>query len=463
MKPVGLGWIALPGRLTLMRRVVWAVTGTVALLVGLQTALAFVAMNVQEDELTNDLLRREVQEIVEQILLPGLMPVGSLVTSPRVTAYLSRGQEGIGAVPVPIRDLAPGLHETRSGSHEWHVAVLDTVDGRLRVVLDATESEARVYRFGYTLLGIWAVCVVATAWIARGVALIAVGPMVEVTRSIASWAPEAAPRSGYPPDEAGMLMEAFNRFRDRADDAVAREREFAANLDHEIRTPLTTIRTDTELIALEGPLAPGQQRRLERIVASVDEIIGTTESTLSSSTGRASDPERADLRDCVQTACAAMADRAASHGLRIAIDVTADDTVVLDRQALLTVCRNLVRNAIEHAAPATLTISGGRGGLTFRDDGVGIPAALLPFVFERYHRGHRVDDGPASTASRRGLGLAIARRLCDIQGWRLTVASSVEAPDRGTAFRIEFAAQNDDAGNAAPLVRPDARTVATAG
>lgn len=52
-----MSWL---GRFTLMRRVVWAVIGTVALLVGLQTALAFSVMHVQEDGLTDDLLRREV-------------------------------------------------------------------------------------------------------------------------------------------------------------------------------------------------------------------------------------------------------------------------------------------------------------------------------------------------------------------------------------------------------------------
>jgi signal transduction histidine kinase len=57
-------------------------------------------------------------------------------------------------------------------------------------------------------------------------------------------------------DEAGVLMETFNRFRDRVDDMVERERQFAANLDHEIRTPLTTIRTDAELVGLEADLPP---------------------------------------------------------------------------------------------------------------------------------------------------------------------------------------------------------------
>ena len=151
-----------------------------------------------------------------------------------------------------MRALAPGLYHFAEQGKSLHVAVTDTDDGRLTVVLDATEAEERVYRFGFTLCALWLGCVAGTIWIARGVAAFAVGPIVAATRTIASSAPgQPLPTTGRN-DEAGVLMETFNRFRDRVDDMVEREREFAANLDHEIRTPLTTIRTDAELVGLEA-------------------------------------------------------------------------------------------------------------------------------------------------------------------------------------------------------------------
>ena len=427
-----------PRQFTITQRVIWAVTGTVALFVGMQTLLAYFAMHEQEDELTDDMLHREVQHLIGLAQRPGLMPTGALVASHRVQAFLTRGEDGASAVPGEVRDLAPGLYqEVKPQGQVWHVAVVDTEDGRLSVILDATASESRVQRFGLTLVALWVVCVAATALIARGVAAIAVGPIVAATRSIARWAPEPSPPGGFPRDEASTLMEAFNRFRDRVDETVAREREFAANLDHEIRTPLTAIRTDAELIGLETPLAP--THRVQRIIANVDEIIATTESTLSSSAGRIVDAEPVDLREVVDTACDAMADRAASRQLRIAIDLAAGESLVADRQALLTVCRNIVKNAIEHAAPALLTIEGDRRGLSFHDDGPGIEAAALPYVFERYHQGHRSDAGATPGTPRRGLGLAIARRMCDLQGWRLSVRSPASHGSRGTAFMLEFA------------------------
>jgi signal transduction histidine kinase len=426
-------------RFTITQRVIWAVTGTVALLVGLQTVLAYFTMHAQEDELTDDMLHREVQHLIGLAQRPGLMATGALVASPRVQAWLSRDGIGAGDIPEEVRHLAPGLYqEIRPKGQVWHVAVVDTEDGRLSVVLDATESESRVRRFGFTLLALWLVCIAATAFVARGVAAIAVGPIVAATRSIAAWSPGQLPADAPPRDEASTLMEAFNRFRDRADEAVAREREFAANLDHEIRTPLTAIRTDAELIGLSAPLTPEQRQRALRIVASVDDIIATAESTLSSSTGRAVDAEPVDLREVVRAVCDAMSDRALSGQLRIAIDIAAGETLMADRQALLTVCRNIVKNAVEHAAPALLTIEGDRRGLTFRDDGPGIAAAELPHVFERFHQGHRSDAEAEPGMPRRGLGLAIARRLCDLQGWRLGVRSPAPGSTRGTAFALEL-------------------------
>jgi signal transduction histidine kinase len=413
------------------------VTATVALLVGLQSLLAFFALHEQEDEQSDDMLRHEVQQLIALTLRPGLMPVGSLAASPSVTAYLTRGDEGMAALPPELKHLAPGLYQLTPTGRVWHVAVVDTEDGRLRVVLDATVSEARVDHFGYTLLALWCVCIGATALIARGVASIAVGPIVEATRSIGRWAPVRPAGQPPPLDEAGILMETFNRFRDRVDETVAREREFAANLDHEIRTPLTTIRTDAELLAMDLPPAGPEQQRIERIIASVDDIIATTESTLSSSSGRAAAAEPVVLVDCVRAVCDALADRAAQRGLRIELGLDEGRALVADRQALLTVCRNIVRNAIEHAAPATLRIEGDARLLTFEDDGPGLPPALLPHVFERYHQGHRADDGEVEAPPRRGLGLAIARRLCDLQGWRLSAASPL-ASGRGTRFTLEL-------------------------
>ena len=424
-------------RRSLAERVVWAVTGTVAFLVGVQSLLAYVTMHDQEDDLSDTMLKREVQQIVAHTTQPGLTPTGLLVDSTLVSAWLTRDGVGGETVPEPMRALAPGLYHFAEQGKSLHVAVTDTDDGRLTVVLDATEAEQRVYRFGFTLCALWLGCVAGTIWIARGVAAFAVDPIVAATRTIASSAPgQPLPTTGRS-DEAGVLMETFNRFRDRVDDMVEREREFAANLDHEIRTPLTTIRTDAELVGLGANLEPAQRRRLERIAAAVDEIIATTESTLSYSAGRSVGDEAIDLREFLLHAAAAMSDRAEAKGLRIVVDTAPGEVIEADRQALLTIVRNMVRNAIEHASPATLRIGGDRRAIVFSDDGPGIDPGRIDRLFARPEQADLAAAGTVRGTRVRGLGLAIAKRLCDLQSWRLAVRSPLEG-GRGTAFTLSF-------------------------
>ena len=427
-----------PRRHTLTQRVVWAVTGTVALLVGLQTALAYAAIYSQEDELTDESLRRETQQLIGLTLRPGLMPVGALEASPRVTAYLVRGEQGVAQVPVDLRALPPGLHQLTTQGRDWHVSVVDTEDGRLTVVLDATDSEDRVNRLLGTLLVLWLLCVAVTFWLARGVAAIAVGPIVDATRSIADLGPLPPLSKAGRRDEAGLLMETFNLFRDRADEAVAREREFAANLDHELRTPLTTIRTDAELCDLDGGLLPNQQLRITRIMQTVDDIIDMTESTLFSRAEKPGALETVDLSECIRSVALSFAERAAHRGLGLLVEVQPGESALLDRQAFLTVCRNILKNALEHAAPATLTIRGDRSAIVFQDDGPGILAEHLPHVFERYRQAPRTDADPGFGGPRRGLGLSISRRICAQCGWLLEAASPIAADGRGTRFTLSL-------------------------
>jgi len=426
-------------RRSLAERVVFAVTATVAVLVGLQSLLAYVAMHTQEDDLSDTMLRREVQQIVTHIREPGLMPTGNLLDSIRVQAWLTRAGAGDQSMPAYLRGLAPGSYHLDPDGKSLHVAVNDTEEGRLTVVVDATTAETKVHRFGLTMFALWLLCVGATVLIARGVVALAVGPIVAATRTIARSAPGQPIETEAHSDEASVLTETFQRFRDRVDEMVARERQFAANLDHEIRTPLTAIRTDAELLGIEADLSPAQRGRIEHIVAAVDEIVATTASTLSYSAGRAVGTESIDLREVLLDARAALEERAVDEGLSIAVEVAVGERVQADRQALVTVVRNLFRNAIEHAAPATLRVTGDHRAVVFSDDGPGIPEARLARVLESPSRRGRIDEASTQGTRVRGLGLTIVNRLCELQGWQLAIRSPVES-GRGTAFTLLFEA-----------------------
>ena len=434
-------------RATLTQRVVWALTGTVAVFVTALAVLSYLTFDQMEDDLVNDILNNETQRLLQHIAandedVPSYQPTE---LGAAMRAWLRRpGQQQIDAdesFPDSLRPLDPGLHLVEPGLETWHVTVSDTQLGRLYVVYDATDNEGRVRDFGLFVLGVGAICIVAAYAMARRVAGVAVGPLLEVTRRLSAWAPA---ESGLPAaartDEPGQLMEAFNRVQSQVERYIAREREFASNLSHEVRTPLAAIRSDSEMVLLTQDLNDDPRTRLTRIMDNVDVIVATLQSARALASDKPGRPQEVNLAACMEDAWRGMEDAAAVAGLSMYNDIAPTATHTLDRYALLIVLRNLVRNAIEHAAPATLRAALTEPGtLTLRDNGRGIPAAELPFVFLRYYSGRLRDTtGASADELPRGLGLAIAKRVCDMQGWRLEVVSAVEGPDRGTCFTVRF-------------------------
>jgi signal transduction histidine kinase len=227
--------------------------------------------------------------------------------------------------------------------------------------------------------------------------------------------------------------------QDRFEQAIAREREFIANLGHEIRTPLAALRTDLEL--LEPAVDPAQKPRLQRALAAVDAIAGALESARSLLRERRIAAQPVDLARCVDDAWASLQALPGAERLVFANEVVPGTIVEADRHALLTILRNLFRNAVEHAAPARCAVRYVDGAIEVADDGPGIAPEDLPFVFDRYYRGRMLDTAEAAPDGERGLGLAIARQVADLNGWQLAVEPASARDPRyaqGTRFILRL-------------------------
>lgn len=432
---------------TLTQRVVWALTGSVVLFVTALVLLSYLAFEQMEDDLVDQILVSEADSMVQRVEQDPefLTQHGTRELGGTMRAWLEEEDENDISIPALIRGLEPGLHRMQTGGeswHAWHVKVADTTRGRLYVLYDATEHEARVYEFGLIVLGIGVLCIVAAYVLSRRVANIAVGPLLELTSRLSNWAPGAADIAITRDDEAGRLVEAFNRMQNQVDRSIAREREFAANFSHEARTPLAAIRSDSELMTLSKDLPDDMKQRLLRIMTNVDHITASLESARCMASDQRRPLESVDLSLCMEDAWDGLEAMAEAAGLGFQNLMPAGVVRELDRYALLMVLRNLVRNAIEHAAPALLTASlNEAGALELRDTGKGIAPEELPFVFQRYYSGRLGDTSGSRNTDDfpRGLGLAIAKRVCDMQGWMLEVDSRCGGPGRGTRFTLYFA------------------------
>jgi signal transduction histidine kinase len=434
--------------MTLKRRVALAMLAVVALFVVAQGLLAYLSLVDQEDDLVDELVLAQARELaarVERGELHAASPAAAFRPAPDLSAWLVDASGHAAPTPLPphLASLRDGPHRLGRPLRELHVVALPTAAGRLVVQYDAERNEAKVRDFGLYLIALGVLCLALAALLAWQVAGWIVAPIERLTARLANWAPQAPRAEAAASDEESRLLDAFARVQDRFERAIAHEREFVANLGHEIRTPLAALRTDLELLESGAPADSPQRARLQRALASVDAVTASLEAARRLSARRRAPAQTIDLAACVDDAWASLQALRGAGALRFANEVPPGTRVAADRHALLTILRNLFRNAVEHAAPARCTVRFAAGRIEVIDDGPGIAPQDLPFVFDRYYRGRLLDSEGEAPDGERGLGLAIARQLADLHGWQLSVepaAAREPAAKQGTRFILSLGA-----------------------
>jgi len=421
----------------LQRRISWALGTLVTLFVIAQGTLAYLSLEEQEDALVDEIVLSEAKRLVARLdsgEIKSQAGVNEMKLGTNLSAWLLVGNDvDRSSLPARLRDLSPGPHVLEGANEVFHAVVAPISLGTLIVQYDAALNEARVREFGIELLAIGALCIGVGAFLSSMLARLVVAPLHRMTERFARWAPGGLP-AGASADEEATLLAAFDRVRAGLEAAVTRQRELAGNIAHELRTPLTAARTDLELAALSPQLNGEQRLRLASAMSAIDRAASTLESLHGLSAQQAGPPEAVDLHVMIEDAWGSLAHDGAMPPLRFVNEVPEGETIVTDRHSLLTILRNLLRNAVEHAGGATCVVRRTPDGLQVADDGPGIQADDLPFVFERFFRG-RLVDSPGHATSDRGLGLAIAKQSAEVNGWRLSVEST---PSAGTSFLLKL-------------------------
>jgi signal transduction histidine kinase len=218
-------------------------------------------------------------------------------------------------------------------------------------------------------------------------------------------------------------------------------RRFMADAAHELRTPITLLRTRAE-VALGQEREAGSDattfRAMERETARMGEIVGDLLTLARADAGERPVARAAVFLDDV-AADAVDAVRTLAEQKRVALEVGRFDEARITGDAALV--RQLLVIVLDNAVKFTpgggrvtidvATDGGGRASVVVADTGVGIPAEQLPRVFERFYRG----DPARREAEGAGLGLAIARWIADAHGARIAITSE---PGAGTRVTVEF-------------------------
>jgi signal transduction histidine kinase len=237
---------------------------------------------------------------------------------------------------------------------------------------------------------------------------------------------DLSPRIPADPSSAAelrTLADSFNLMLDRLEDAFARQRGFVSDASHELRSPITAIRGQIEVLAREPDPDAAAVKRVEtatltelaRVEKLVEEMLALARLDEGVGPARREVDAAAFLREAV----------AAAPG-EATLGPTAAGRIDLDPDMVARVIRNLVENARRHAGPqGTVSVSssatGGRLRVGVDDDGPGIEAAERERVFDRFHRS---DAARVRATGGAGLGLAIARSIVEAHGGRIRAEDS---------------------------------------
>ncbi|WP_297716764.1 ATP-binding protein [Intestinimonas sp.] len=221
-------------------------------------------------------------------------------------------------------------------------------------------------------------------------------------------------------------------------------REFVANVSHELRTPLTNIRSYAEtLVDGAGDIPPAMEKNfLGVILNESDRMTHIVQDLLTLSrfdSGRSElKLERFSFSAAVRDIYNAVLMEAQRHGHALTLDIGPDiPEMVGDRDRVLQVMMNVVSNAIKYTPDGgQIAIAAGRNPLRVwmevSDNGIGIPEADRPRIFERFYR---VDKARSRESGGTGLGLSIAKEIVDRHEGILAL---VDRPGPGTTIRIEL-------------------------
>ena len=325
----------------------------------------------------------------------------------------------------------------RANGHTYRVQAATEIDDYIEAI----------HRFRKTLLliipAVLIVSTVAGYWMSRR-ALAPVAHITAAASEISSRNLSArvnVPESG---DELSQLARTFNAMLDRIESSMKRISQFTADASHELRTPVSIMRTRTELALRKERSVPEYQNTLRELHEDLVRTSDLVERLMLLARSDAG----AELIKQESVALAEVAREALDHisplierkGLTLRVAVPND---ILwcegDPQLLRQLFVILLDNAVKYtSAPGEIVISlelrDGRATYTVADTGVGIEASDLPHIFERFYR---ADKARSRASGGAGLGLAIARWIVEAHNGSIGAEST---PGFGSTFRVHLPA-----------------------
>lgn len=238
-------------------------------------------------------------------------------------------------------------------------------------------------------------------------------------------------------DEIGELAQTFNQMIDRLNQAFKREQQFIADVAHELKTPLSTLRSTVEITLSHKRSSEEYEKTMDEILKDTNRLSSTLKNVLDLAWSETSlEQKNADVFNLSEL-MAELVDVAKKMALKKNIQITESTDQNIEifgyREKLERALLNMVDNAIKYTPKngkiiITATKNSRHAIVKINDNGIGIARNDIPYIFDRFYRGSSTDKVFGS-----GLGLAISKSIVNSHRGEIDVKSQI---GKGSIFSI---------------------------
>ncbi len=372
--------------------------------------------NYLEDQLIGATLAQELDDYVDTLRLDPSV-VEPFYT--RIQGYITRPGDPNHTVSAEVRGLPSGVHDVKIAGGVFKAAIRKENDLWAFLIYDVSDNQRIKKQLIIALIGVVLLFSVLSfmlgAWSSRRV----MKPVSDLAARLDTLSEESKPErlaQHFADDEVGRLADALDSYADRLHHLVERDREFNADVSHELRSPLTVIAGATELLLAQPDLEPKMRTRLLRIARAARQSADITTALLHlvrAEQGIDKDSAAHNVREIVQEVVHLYEPLIGNKLLALRVSEEDRVSVIAPESVVAVTVGNLIGNAMRYTSEGEVVITIGNGRVTVKDTGPGIPEEDLERVFDRHYRGQNI------TGKGAGLGLAIVRRLCELYGWSI--------------------------------------------
>ncbi|MBN8429562.1 HAMP domain-containing histidine kinase [Microbulbifer salipaludis] len=333
--------------------------------------------------------------------------------------------------------IADGYHEVKADVFN-SLYVSSRGDQRMFLFFNRSGVESLISLYGLVPLAVVLSLLYLVLWFSYLRARRAVSPTIELAR-IMKTLPEEKGVSDLadllPPSldtEVAMLVDAIEHYRARIARFVDRERAFTRDASHELRTPITVIAMSAELLAAKEELSDQDSKLVDRIQRACHDMQELIDAFLALSREQDGGLRTESVDICALAAQELEGIEQLAKQKGIATGLECGNCLVLNanKRVVSILVGNLIRNAVNYTDRGRVSVKIGETQIQVIDSGRGISEEKLASIYEPHVRG-----GEHSRAGY-GVGLAIVKRLCEQNGWQISLASEEGA---GTTATLNFA------------------------